>query len=85
MQAKFERLQKRHQDADEEGSSSSDFSSDDDGENDSPHVIHDLVERLVENENRTSLQRATQLAASSIYTPSVKQKDLMDCCDSLLW
>ena len=73
MQAKFERLQKRHQDADEEGSSSSDFSSDDDDENDSSHVIHDLVERLVENENRTSLQRATQLAASSIYTPSVKQ------------
>ena len=71
MQAKFEHLQQTHQDADD-AANSSDSSSDDD-QNSSSHVIHDLVERLVENENRTSLQRAQQLAASSIYTPSVKQ------------
>ena len=71
MQEKFEHLKKRHQDADEEDSSSS-ISSSDDEENNSSHVIHDLVERLVEDENRASLQRATQLAASSAYKPNVK-------------
>lgn len=75
MQAKFERLQRAHQDANEGADdttiSSSDSSSDD--ENESSHVIHDLVERLVENENRISLQRARQLAASSSYKPNVQQ------------
>ena len=70
MEAKFQHLQNRHQDADDEGSSSSDAYSDDE-QNKSSHVMHDLVERLVENENRLSLQRAAQLEA--VYTPNVQR------------
>ena len=70
MQAKFEHLRKRHQDADEEeGSSSSDSYSDEEDTN-SSHVIHDLIDRQVQNENRLSLKRAAQLEA--VYTPNVK-------------
>ncbi len=72
MQEKFEHLKKRHQDAGEEDSSSS-YSSSDDEDNNASHVIHDLVERSVEDENRASLQRATQVAASSVYKLNVKQ------------
>ncbi len=70
MQAKFEHLQKRHQNVDEEeGSSSSDSYSDEEDTN-SSHVIHDVLDSLVENENRLSLKRAAQLEA--VYTPNVK-------------
>jgi len=72
MQAKFERLQLSHHDAvkgAKDATSSSDSSSDSDDENRSSHVMHTLVERLVENENRTSLQRARQ----PLYKPNVQQ------------
>jgi hypothetical protein len=79
MQAKLEHLQQVHQHRDkglDDATSNFDSSDDDDVDHDdeknTSHVIHDIVERLVANENQLSLQRARQLTVST-YMPNVKQ------------
>lgn len=73
MKAKLEHLRQTSQDCDNASTHSSDSSEDDC--NDSHHVIHDLVETLVDRENRLSLQRenAKQLEATSTYKATVQQ------------